>query len=60
MANSESPTEPGHTGSGEATPSEAEGTRERELTEYRVPPGKRDEPGARERERRRAPRPGAP
>jgi hypothetical protein len=51
MPDPESPSEPGHVPDGEGAPRESEGTRERELTEYRVPPGERDQPGARERER---------
>jgi hypothetical protein len=53
----ESPSQPGHVAGGEATPAESEGTEERELTEYRVPPKERDERGARERERRDTPEP---
>lgn len=51
MADEESPSQPGHVPGGEATPRESTGSRERELTEYRVPRRERDQPGARERER---------
>jgi hypothetical protein len=57
MSKHESPSEPGHVAGGEATPAASEGTDERELTEYKVPPGERDRAGARERERRETPEP---
>lgn len=53
MPDTESPSEPGHVAGGEATPRESAGSRDRELTEYKVPPGERDKPGARARERER-------
>lgn len=55
MPDTESPSEPGHVAGGEATPRESAGSRDRELTEYKVPPGERDKPGAREREREERP-----
>ena len=50
----ESPATPGHMPGPEGWPG---GGGERELTEYTEPPGRRDEPGGRERERDNAPDP---
>jgi hypothetical protein len=49
MSESNNPSAAGHVPDSEA-PREGE-TEPRELTEYRQPPGERDRPGAREKER---------